>query len=254
MPPHSVQVQQPHLQFHYQVHTTRALINSIKTTITFCPPDAFSSIMSLVSNLLDAIVQFIETAFSKLVDGFSFLESLLGRAASAQPASSLAAADALAAVMTARGPRSEATLRLSTSDSSRHLGTMTPAEIEREHVTQLIAENTRLTRKQDQLQQTVLDLNEYAFRLERDVEVSDSKATLLTRELHHHRQLTISALAMYRNAKHQLAATELRQRVALAYVDELVAKYGRRDDGATSRSRTGDWQCAAAEVIELEEL
>ncbi|GAB9465284.1 putative acyltransferase ChoActase/COT/CPT, choline/carnitine acyltransferase [Globisporangium polare] len=45
------------------------------------------------------------------------------------------------------------------------------------------------------------------------------------------------------------------QSVALAYVDELVAKYGRREDCVANGSQTGaSLREAAAEVFELEEL
>lgn len=212
--------------------------------------------MSLVCNLLDSIVELIASAFSKILDGVSFLETLLGRAASPQQAPQLAAAaDASRPRITIREPSREATARFLTLDSTQQLDSMTPVATKCERMTLLVAENARLTHKQDQLQQIVTDLNEYALRLERDVEMSDSKATQLARELQHHRKLTISALAMYHSARHQLAAAELRQSVALAYVDELVAKYGRRYDGARSSSHTGASPCsAAAGVFELEEL
>lgn len=211
--------------------------------------------MSLVSNLLDSIVELIASAFSKILDGVSFLETLLGRAASPQQAPQLAAADVSRPRITIHEPSREATARFLTLDSTQQLDTMTSVTTECERMTLLVTENARLTHKQDQLQQIVTDLNEYALRLERDVEMSDSKATQLARELQHHRKLTISALSMYHSARHQLAAAELRQSVALAYVDELVAKYGRRDDGARSSSQTrASPYSAAAGVFELEEL
>ncbi|GAB9465279.1 hypothetical protein Gpo141_00002691 [Globisporangium polare] len=212
--------------------------------------------MSLVSNLADSIVEFIESTVSTMLDCFSFLETLLGRAGSSQPSTSLPAPDASDTVVTPRDPESPVTARMITSGLVQQLDTTTPEMPEGERMTQLlVAENAQLTRKHEQLQQVVADLSEYALRLERDVEISDCKATQLARELCHHRKLTTSALAMYHSARHQLAAAELRQSVALAYVDELVAKYGRRDDGVVNscQARTSS-RTAPSEAYELEEL